>query len=416
MDLDLGPARRVLRIPESTPAPVLEETPSAELRAPEGLRASSGELRAVPLKWDPLLTGDVGGYVVERALERDGPFDRLAAVEGRLATVYLDRGGEVEAGDEAEAASIGDGVTYFYRVRAYAPSGQVGVAASQVAAATTAPLPDPPEDLRSYSHQPRQVPLSWRTSRDPTVAGYVVYRSPTSRGPFEPLAELQGRYQTTYVDRELGDLRVFYYRVSAKNTAGGQGEPTEPVRAVTKPEPLPPVGLRVVERGLGSNQLAWEPNVEKDVVEYRLLRMREGSEVPEIVAALPRDQTSAKDTAVAADEKVSYALVAIDRDGLESAPSEPIVIQSVGYDLSATVRLDGVHLAWNPRTEEGFSGARVVRRGRLTQRDLGLVEGAEYADTDVKPGGRYRYVVVLERPDSSPAPPSSPVEIRFPER
>lgn len=416
MDLDLGAARRVLRIRDSKPPPVLEETPSAELRAPEGLRASSGELRAVPLKWDPLLTGDVAGYVVERGSEREGPFDRLAAVEGRLATVYLDRGDEVEADDEAEAARMGDGVTYFYRVRAYAPSGQVGVAASQVVAATTAPLPDPPEDLRSYSHQPRQVPLSWRPSRDPTVAGYVVYRSPTSRGPFEPLAELQERYQTTYVDRELGDLRVFYYRVSAKNTAGGEGEPTETVRAVTKPEPLPPVGLRVVESGLGSNHLAWEPNVEKDLVEYRLLRMREGSEVPEIVASLPRGQTSAKDTAVAADEKVSYALVAIDRDGLESAPSEPIAVQSVGYDLSATVRPDGVHLAWNSRTEEGFRGARVVRRGRLTQRDLGLVEGAEYTDTDVKPGGHYRYVVVLEHPDSGPAPPSSPVEIRLPER
>ena len=57
-----------------------------------------------------------------------------------------------------------------------------------------------------------------------------------------------------------------------------------------------------------------------------------------------------------------------------------------------------------------------MRRGRLTQRDLGLVEASRFVDTDVKPGARYRYVVVLERPDASLAPPSSPVEIRFPER
>ena len=41
---------------------------------------------------------------------------------------------------------------------------------------------------------------------------------------------------------------------------------------------------------------------------------------------------------------------------------------------------------------------------------------ADYVDTDVKPGGRYRYIVILERPGDSPPPPSSPVEIRLPER
>ena len=65
--------------------------PAADLQAPEGLRAASGELRMVPLKWEPLLVGDVGGYVVERASERDGRFEQLARIPGRLTTTYLDR-------------------------------------------------------------------------------------------------------------------------------------------------------------------------------------------------------------------------------------------------------------------------------------------------------------------------------------
>ena len=58
--LDLDRARRVLRPEHEPELPKLVEV-AAELPAPEGLRAASGELRAVPLQWDPLLAPGVGG-------------------------------------------------------------------------------------------------------------------------------------------------------------------------------------------------------------------------------------------------------------------------------------------------------------------------------------------------------------------
>ena len=414
--LDLDRARAVFGRAPETELPELTPTPAAGLPAPEGLRATSGQFRAVPLKWDPLLAGDVGGYVVERARERAGPFLALAPVPGRALTAFVDEGGASAslADSDAARADLEDGVTYFYRVRAFDETGHLSATVSEVAAATTAPLPDPPEGLRAYSHQPRQVPLSWSASEDPNVAGYAVERSPTSRGPFEQLDTLDGRHATVYLDDGLGDLRVFYYRVAATNPAGVRGPPSEPVRAVTKPDPLPPVGLRVEERGLGVNRLTWDPNVETDLARYRLLRIREGGSPPELVAELLPSETSARDPEVAADERLAYAVVAVDHDGLESAPSRPIVVESEGYGLTATVRQDGIHLAWSPREGEGFQGARVERLGFLGRTQLATVEGASYVDRDVVPGRSYRYVVVLKRKDGE-APPSSVVEIAVPE-
>ena len=276
VSLDLERARSLLRGPEEPAVPTLHESPPAQLPAPEGLRATSGELRSIPLQWDPLLRGDVGGYVIERSLQRHGPFERIAAVAGRAITAYVDTGTRerARAEDAEPQAPLGDETTRFYRVRAFSADGHLTATASQVVTATTSPPPTPPEGLRAYSHQPRQVPLSWRASQNPNTALYVVERSPTSGGPFEPVAELPGRHHTVYVDRGLGNLRVFYYRVSAVNSAGCRGEPTQPVRAVTKPEPLPPLGLRVAERRLGANRLSWDTNVETDIVEYQLLRIR----------------------------------------------------------------------------------------------------------------------------------------------
>jgi fibronectin type 3 domain-containing protein len=400
--------------------------PTADLPAPEGLSATSGELRAVPLKWEPLLVGDIGGYVIERALERDGHFEELARVPGRLVTTYLDRETvpeepAVSAAPDAEAV-LGeseprrDGITWFYQVRAYASDGTVGSRTSALAIATTAPPPDAPEDLRAYSRQPRAVPLSWRAAEDPDVVGYRVERSPTTSGPFELIAEIDGRHQTIYVDRGLGDLRVFYYRIVAVNAAGGSGDASEPVRAVTKPEPLPPIGLQTTEQRLGANDVEWEPNVEEDIIGYRLYRTLEGEDFPALVASLDSDETMATDAAVEAGQRVSYTLVAIDRDGLESDPGKAIEVESERYGLSATVRPDGIHLEWNDRSEEGFRGGHVFRTALLQNKNLGFSLENRFIDTDVRAGATYRYTVVLERNNQSLAPRSAPVEISIPER
>jgi fibronectin type 3 domain-containing protein len=398
----------------------LREDPPADLAAPEGMRAVSGQLRSVPLKWEPLLVGDVGGYVIERADQREGTYERIARIPGDLMTTYVDRDTlpgnpavSAEPANEVETPVL-DGLTWFYRVRAYSPAGLLSADASETAAATTAGPPQAPEDLRAYSRQPRRVPLSWRPPEDPNVIGYRVERSPTSRGPFELLTEIDGSYQTAHVDRGLGDLRVFYYRVAAVNSAGGVGEPTDVVRAVTKPEPLPPVGLRATERRLGVNRLEWDPNVEEDIVNYRLLRSREGDDSPELVALLDSAQTSAEDEAVGADEPVSYTVIALDRDGLESDPAELVEVASEGYELSATVRPDGVHLQWNPRHAEGFYRGQVFREGLIQQNALGESLDGTFVDAEVKAGSSYRYVVGMERADQTLGPRSTPVQISIP--
>jgi len=414
--VDVERAREVFRGTEEPTVPVLVESPALELPAPRGLRAVSGQLRAVPLKWDPLLTGDVSGYVLERTGKQGGRFQRISALPGRFETRYVDRGDDLapKRGSKGGRADLGDGATYCYRVRAFDSSGRVAAAPDPGVCATTAWPPAAPSGLQAFSHQPRQVALSWRPVPDPTVVGYRVYRNPARQGEYLLIARLDGRFSTTYVDRGLGPLRVFYYRVASVNAAGGVGEKASEVRAVTKPEPLPPIGLRVEKQRLGSNLLAWDPNVETDIAGYRLLRIREGGSSGEIVAVLEPGATSAEDREIGAGERLSYKLVAFDRDGLESDPSDPIEVESVDYGLRALSQEDAVHLHWEPEVQEGFSAARVLRERTFGSDEIARVPSAGYVDRDVEPGGRYRYQVILVREDGSEGPPSAVVEATVP--
>jgi len=414
--LDLEGAARLLRSADGPHMPLLREQPPADLAAPEGLRVVSGELRSIPLKWDPVLLGDVAGYVVERSLREKGDYQRIGMLGDRFETSFVDRGADLAPKAAPGAtADLGDGATYYYRVRAFASDGRIAAASSSTEQATTAASPPRPEDLRVYSHQTGKIALSWRPIADPTVEGYVVYRSPSESGDYLPVARVGGRYTTTWVDHELAPLRVFYYRVAAVNRAGGEGVPTSGARGVTRPEPLPPAALRVASQGLGVVRLAFEPNVEPNIAGYRLLRRRGDSGDEEIVAELGPDQHEAEDRALASGERVAYRVVAFDRDGLVSAPSDPVEVTASGYGLEARAERDGVRLSWAPGRID-FASARVLREGRFGSREIARVRGSEYLDRDVDAGGRYRYTVVLLGDDGREALPSEHVDVEVPAR
>lgn len=390
--------------------PALEAIPSADLTPPEPLQALSGEIQSIPLRWEPLLLASIAGYLVERSREREGPFERIAVLPGRERSRFVDG---LDAAPGQRAAALPDGISAFYRVSAFTRDGRLS-APSETVQATPAALPEPPAELRAVSLQPRSVPLSWEASRDPHVTGYAVYRSPSAAGPFELLATLAGRHHTEVVDRGLGDLRVFYYQVAARRAQQSEGLPSASVRAVTKPEPLPPIALRLGGQTLGANLLRWERNVEPDIAHYRLLRRRPGEREFRALSAIEAGRTRGRDAALAADERVTYAVSAVDASGLESAPSEPLEVTAAGYELSGIGGPEGVRLRWNPRLEEGFREAQVLRESGLGARLIGSSRDGRYLDREARPGSRYRYQVILLREDGSRAPASTPLEVSVP--
>ncbi|HEY8121811.1 MAG TPA: hypothetical protein VII78_10875 [Myxococcota bacterium] len=406
--LDLGDMRQKLAPRGPEPAPELSDEPNSALTRVEGVAALDGELRAIPLRWDASREQEVAGYVVERSVSADGPFAYIATLADRFQTVYVDSGRDLAPKRTRGVAGGGlaHGDTYYYRVRPFDRDGRIGAAAASVVSGTTAAKPAPPGGVQAYSHLPRRVALRWQPASDPSVTGYVVSRSPSPSGVYAELARIEGRHQTVYLDRELPDLGVFYYRVASMDAAGGIGDPSGAERAVTKGEPLPPTGLRVASQGIGTNTLTWEANVEPDLRGYRLLRERPGAKEAERVAELPADATRATDSAVAPGERVTYRLIALDGDGLRSGPSDPAEVTGVAYDLQAEAAADGVHLRWSPSAQAGFRETRIFR-GRD---EIGRSERATYLHAEGERGDRYHLIGV--RPDGSEAPESAVVEAK----
>lgn len=416
--LDLGRARDALESGGPEPALALREEPNAALRPIAELRAITGELRAIPLRWEASREREVAGYVVERSPAAEGPFAYIATLSDRFRTVYVDRGLDLapkrEAGRAGGGLSHGD--TYFYRVRPFDAEGRVGSAAARVASGSTAEAPRPPSGVQAYSYLPRRAALRWEPASDPHVTGYVVSRSPSASGSYASVARIEGRHQTVFIDARLPDLGVFYYRVASIDAAGAIGDPSGAERAVTKPEPLPPAGLRIGAQGVGANELVWETNVEPDLASYRLVRRRAGAKDFETVAQIAAPERRARDAAVVPGERVSYVLFAIDGDGLRSAASDPLEVSGLDYDLQAALEGGGVRLRWSPSAQGDFVETRVLSIGGVGGgREIGRSRGSEFLHANAERGALLRYQLIGIRRDGSEAPASASVEVRVPD-
>ena len=365
---------------------------TSDLLPPEGLRVLSSEDREIDLRWDPVLVGTVVGYAILRSYQFDGGYELVGRTNSRFDTLFLDKG-------ESDK-QLGDGQTYHYRIHPYDQLGRVSRSHAYISATTEA-RPSNPQNLRSYSNLPRRTVLVWDPNQQRSTTGYIVQRSPILAGPWERIGYAEGRMNTIFEDAIPGDLRVMYYRVIASNRFGGESDPAKPVRAVTKADPLPPIGLQISRRSLGRINIAWIANTEADLEAYEIWRAvefeeewQEEKKIGEVGVELLLFQ----DKEVGCGQSVRYRLRATDIDDLVSEFSEAIPAEGEDIALSFTPGVESGTgtLQWD-QGEGNWTGARVidVRGGPLPNRTLTEVSSANRAELSDLPRGSRILGVVL---------------------
>jgi hypothetical protein len=173
------------------------------------------------------------------------------------------------------------------------------------------------------------IVLSW-TSEDSVFAfidGWAVHRA---RGEAEPPDGAFRRLNTglvqerQYVDGDVENEVVYWYRLTAVSPAGVESLPTRAVMArVDRTPPAPPTGLTAVA-GPGGVALDWDVSPEPDRLHYNVFRE------PPVPAAgfgpVPADFPSYLDNLIAGGTTYRYWVTAVDMGFNESAPSETVEV------------------------------------------------------------------------------------------
>jgi fibronectin type 3 domain-containing protein len=255
------------------------------------------------------------------------------------------------------------------------------------------------------------VTVSWAAVGDADLAGYRVYRAPSSAGAF---ALVSGTLitGTTYTDTGLANGVAVYYVVRSVDTSGNESADSLEVSAtpIDNIPPSPPTALVVTDHPSdqgGALDLAWTASASTDTTGYDVYRSLASGGPYTRVTVAPLTSTSYTDDGLTNGVTYFYVVRALDSAN-ESADSNQA--SGVPADNVAPAPPTGVAAAdrpadqggavvisWTANTESDLAGYHVYRSlsigGPFTQANASLVAGTTYTDTGLTNGTTYYYVV-----------------------
>lgn len=171
--------------------------------------------------------------------------------------------------------------------------------------------PAAPTGLKVVSTGSGQVELSWKANREADLKGYRVAYKPAG-----------GTYQsffTTSTSCTVTGLKngiEYTLKVKAQNTSGEYSTYSSHVYATPKSTPpSTPTGLKAVTIGDGRIDVAWNPNKEPDLKQYRLAYKPEGGSYQSVITS----GTSYSLTGLTNGKKYTLKVKAINEAGEESS-------------------------------------------------------------------------------------------------
>jgi len=300
---------------------------------------------------NPNLTADADDPADEVDAPEGGGLDQGAAArveeeldDSALQIAELPRG-PLAPPNGADAAQgpllgpFGDPPTRTYAVVGISTRGKRGPMSRRISV-PLAPPPSPP-GAPSITYDERAISVTW-TDASPPISGedakdvlpsrvlgvarpaiaYNVYDATHSEAPLKltasPIAELK------YTDARItwGEKRCYTVRAAEKIADATIESDPGPVVCKTLVDTFPPAapkGLAAISSE-GSIGLIWEPNAEKDIAGYVVLRGASADGKLQPVTPAPIQETVYRDP-VAAGVTYTYAVVAVDKAGNTSPPS-----------------------------------------------------------------------------------------------
>jgi len=188
-------------------------------------------------------------------------------------------------------------------------------------------LPAPGVPVVAIAPGPEGVALSWPRGNAPEGTKWRIYRQRKGEKESAAIAEST---EPQFVDPITEENAELTYQVQTLQAAGKGVAESERSKAVSITyrdvfPPATPAGLAAIA-GVGSVELAWEPNHEPDLRGYQVYRAEAGGALAKLGAAT--GEVTFSDGKVEHAKRYVYAVSAVDKLGNESKLSATVEISA----------------------------------------------------------------------------------------
>lgn len=373
------------------------------------LNGSLSDITATAFEWKAMEDPRVNGYHVYRSSQstEDQKLHRIATIDSRFSTHFVDE-------------HLVPNTQYQYRFSSRG-NGNTESNASETMSVTTLPMIAPVSFFQSVGNMPRSSKLLWRPHPNAKINGYIIERLNVNDQKWSEIATITGRLNAEYIDRDLKDGQVYYYRVRATTFDKLITEPSETSKLVTKllpPEIKNPTSTSNLPKAIA---LSWDASPISDLDHYNIYRSSTSD--GRYVYHVKLEATKFTDTTKEDGESFFYKITAVDKDALES-PMSPIVLQGSSLTKPHTpisfdgkISPNGVDLQWSnndPRTVS-YTVIKTTKKSWIDSVSLEInsIADTKFHDGDIKPNMEYIYEVLSVDKDGIRSLPPQGIALHY---
>ncbi|MFA6189751.1 MAG: hypothetical protein WC680_10790 [Sulfuricurvum sp.] len=367
------------------------------------MNGSLSDITATAFEWKAMEDPRVSGYHVYRSAQstEDKKLERIATIDSRFSTHFVDE-------------HLVPNTQYQYRFSSKG-KGDTESNASETMSVTTLPMIAPVSFFQSVGNMPRSAKLLWRPHPNAKINGYIIDRLNVNDQKWSEVATITGRLNAEFIDRDLKDSQVYYYRVRATTYDKLITEPSETSKVVTKPLPPEIKNITSTKDLPKAIALGWEASSINDLDHYNIYRSSTSD--GRYIYHVKLNDTKFTDTTKEDGETFFYKITAVDKDDLESVQSTPIVQGTSLIKPHTPINFDGkigpngVDVQWvnNDPRSVSFTIIKTTKKSWIDRESIEInsISDTKFHDGDIKPNIEYLYEVISVDKDgirSLPAP------------
>ena len=325
---------------------------------------------------------------------------------------------ESEEGPNAEIMfeddSLKEGTIYYYKLAGLDFFGEETALTTSREIRVGDLTPPPPPMNPEKTVKMLNVSISWDTQSVSDLAGFHIYRSNKSDGPFVRVSNiLIPKTDTLYMD-PVPQPDFYYYYVAAVDNAGNESNSFTLLAEVQDViPPLPPSQLKA-RSDTGKVILSWKANAEPDIMGYHIFRAiseTSNSQFVLINSEPLADTTYTQVFAKNASNKFLFKVIAVDTSFNRSEPSEvvsarmPDVTPPIAPVIkNIIIRGDSIFIQWLANPEPDLRSFTLLRSEKDSKEKMHVVseqidpKAKQYSDTVYVPG---KYYYQLQAVDES---------------
>jgi len=366
------------------------------------------DMKTVAFEWKSITDPRVSGIYVYKKSPESKELEYYDTINTRYSTHYVDR-------------DVDPNKKYSYAFRVFTKDAQ-GVN-SKVFVVSTLPVLQSVSWIHSIGGLPRIAKIIWRPHVSERVASYIIERKTFEDSEYKKLTELDGRLNAEYIDEDLKDNRVYFYRIKVKTYDDIVSTPSTVVKAVTKQLPKSIKQITASKNLPKAIKITWAASQQKDFERYYLYRSDDIDGSYELIAKLYNNHFTDK---IDEDGKsYFYRVSVVDKDGLESQHD---AVTAMGMTLEKPMapaiveaKLAGntVELKWEKSDPRAISYiiVRKAKKGWFDEvsKEYQGIKQTHFIDKDIEPDTLYKYLVYSVDKNAIVSKPSIEVEIKTPE-